>query len=79
MNPAEPNRSSALALVSVQVAAALLSVSTRQIYHLIGQGRLESFKLGRLRRISRASLEAYIASCADPPVRPGSMVAPRDI
>lgn len=78
-DPTDPANAPHGGLVTVQKAAQLLSVSTRQIYNLVGQGRLRSFKLGRARRISRESLDAYVASCADHPARPIAVPGRSDV
>jgi excisionase family DNA binding protein len=45
---------------NVEGAARALQVSTRQVWILIERGEIESFKMGRLRRIHRAALNAYV-------------------
>jgi len=52
-------------LLTPDMAAAELSVSRTIIYRLIGDGRLSSIKIGRSRRIPRASLDAFIASTTE--------------
>jgi len=44
-----------------EVAALLGGVGERFIWKLIGTGELPSFKLGRLRMVARADLDAFIA------------------
>ncbi len=47
---------------STEHAARLLDLSRRQIWYLIQRGDLDTIKIGRSRRIPRASLLAYIES-----------------
>jgi hypothetical protein len=43
------------------VAEQLLSIGHKQLYHLLQTNQLESFKEGNARKITLASIEAYIA------------------
>lgn len=47
-------------LVTVEVAAQMLSISRSQVYVLFRDGHLESVKIGRSRRIPVAALIACI-------------------
>lgn len=57
-------------LLTVQQAAERLNVSVRNIRHQIHQRRLPIVKIGRLVRIERGELDAFIERCrvdsADP-------------
>lgn len=48
-------------LYSIDEAARLLGVSRVELYRLIQRGEVLSVKVGRLRRVSRAALERYVA------------------
>ncbi len=48
-------------LVPVEEAARLLGLSRTKVFSLISSGELESVKIGRLRRVPRAALDAYVA------------------
>jgi excisionase family DNA binding protein len=48
-------------LLSVPEAARVLSCGRTNVYHMISTGQLESVKLGGLRRIPAAAVEAYVA------------------
>lgn len=47
-------------LVSVEEAAAQLSIGRTQAYALVQRGALKSVKIGRTRRVILASLNEYI-------------------
>ncbi len=47
-------------LYSASEVAVLLGCSRSYVYELIGNDRLESVRLGKLIRVPRVSLEAYI-------------------
>jgi excisionase family DNA binding protein len=49
-------------LLTVAEAARLLAVSERQVWRLVGLGLLDRIRLGRASRISRSSLNSFIAS-----------------
>jgi excisionase family DNA binding protein len=49
-------------LLTVAEAARLLAVSERQVWRLVGLGLLDRIRLGRASRISRSSLNRFIAS-----------------
>ena len=57
---ADTNGSAPL-LLNVQEAAALLGVGKGLVYELVAQDRLPHIKLGRVVRIPRQGLEAWIA------------------
>ena len=46
---------------SVKTAAKVLDLTERQVWTLVGEGEIESFKIRNSRRISREVLEKYIA------------------
>jgi len=48
-------------LHSPEEAAMMLRTSRSGVYGLIRRGELKSVKVGKLRRITRAELEAYVA------------------
>jgi excisionase family DNA binding protein len=50
-------------LLTVQQAAECLNVSVRNIRHQVHQRRLPIVKIGRLVRIERGELEAFIERC----------------
>ena len=56
-----------LSLLTVREATAVLGVSRSFLYELIGRGELESFKIGRARRVSRASLVRLLDRCRKEP------------
>jgi excisionase family DNA binding protein len=47
--------------LSVKEAAEVLDVGTSMIHNWIRQGRLHTFKAGKLHRISQADLDAFMA------------------
>jgi excisionase family DNA binding protein len=47
---------------SPKLAADYLSISQAELYKLLAQGDIKSWKYGKLRRISRAALDEWIAS-----------------
>ena len=51
--------------VRPRIAEELLSIGHKQLYELLGRGELESFKEGKARKITLASIEAYIARKLD--------------
>ena len=51
--------------VRPRVAEELLSIGHKQLYQLINSKQLESFTEGRARKITLASIEAYIARKLD--------------
>ncbi len=48
--------------VAPKIACKLLSIGTTRLYELLGSGALESYSEGRMRRITVASIKAYVAS-----------------
>jgi excisionase family DNA binding protein len=48
-------------LLTPEEAARRLGLSRTQIFRLIASKRLRSVKIGKLRRISRAALEEFVA------------------
>jgi len=51
-------------LASPQQTCHLLSISMSALYELLNAGKLESFKLGGSRKITMASIEAFVAEKA---------------
>ncbi len=49
-------------LYSFEEAGAILSVSGRQMQILVRQGLIPSVRIGRLVRLSRSDLEAYVGT-----------------
>nr|WP_043607360.1 MULTISPECIES: helix-turn-helix domain-containing protein [Protofrankia] len=49
-------------LLTVEEAADRLSVGRTTLYGLIGAGQITSVRIGRLRRLRLADIEAYAAS-----------------
>jgi excisionase family DNA binding protein len=47
--------------LSVKEAAEVLDVGTSTVHNWIRQGRLHTFKAGKLHRISQADLDAFMA------------------
>ncbi len=54
-------------LVSVDEAAAMLSLGRTSVYGLVMQNELQSVKVGRMRRIVVSSLHNYISRLLDQP------------
>lgn len=59
---ADPEPRPGRLLLSVVEAAELLGVSRAFAYELVLAGELPSVKLGRLRKVRRGELEAYVAA-----------------
>lgn len=72
---AQPSESTAKLLLSVTEAAARLGVGRTLMYELIRTGAIPSVRVGRLRRIRAADLEAYAAALAAAPVDPTDTAA----
>jgi len=51
------------ALLTVRQAAAMLTVSIRQVYNLINEGKLPHYRIGNAIRLSEADVEDYLADC----------------
>jgi excisionase family DNA binding protein len=49
-------------LLPVADVALILAVSTKKVYKMCDSGELRSAKIGRCRRVSRASVNAYLAA-----------------
>jgi excisionase family DNA binding protein len=45
---------------SVQSAARVLDLSVRKVWELVAEGEIESFKVGKSRRIRREALVAFV-------------------
>lgn len=54
--------------LTVEEVAQRLRVSKQTIYSWIAEGRLESTKLGRVRRIMASSVERFVAAGKNQPV-----------
>ena len=61
-------------LLTPDAAAAELSVSRTVIYSLLAEGRISSIKIGRSRRIPRASLETFIAEMSEENASPEAAI-----
>jgi len=64
-NEHQQSRSSPSALLKVTDAARDLSVSERSLWRLISAGKLATVRIGRSVRVTRASIDAFIASGGD--------------
>lgn len=51
-------------------AAELLGVQSRTLYRFIDEGRLPAYRFGRVIRVQRCDLEAFVRSCR---IEPGSL------
>lgn len=51
-------------------AAELLGVQSRTLYRFIDEGRLPAYRFGRVIRVLRSDLDAFIRSCR---IEPGSL------
>ena len=47
-------------LHSPEETAAMLGVSRSQVFELLARGEVESFKIGRLRKVPRDAIDAFI-------------------
>lgn len=56
--------------LGTQDAAAVLGITPRTLYRLINEGAVAAYKLGRVLRLKREDLDAYLESCR---VRPGEL------
>lgn len=56
----EPEWSSLKMLYTLEECGSLLSLSRSQLYRLVEQGDLESVKIGKSRRVTRAQLERFV-------------------
>lgn len=56
--------------LSVQAAATELEVTTRTIYRFINDGKLAAYRIGRVYRIMRTDLQAFLDSAA---LQPGDL------
>ena len=54
-----------LILMTPEAAAERLSISRTRIYELLASRRLESVKIGRLRRIRPEHLESFVARLSE--------------
>jgi excisionase family DNA binding protein len=67
--PPEPT-SDDLEWLSTPAAAKRLGITNRTLYRFINEGQLPAFKFGRVIRLKKIDVDAYIESCR---VEPGSM------
>lgn len=56
--------------LSTAVAAERLGITSRTLYRFIDEGQVPAFKFGRVIRLKKTDVDAYIESCR---VEPGSM------
>ena len=68
-------RSADALLLTVEQAAELLQISRCLAYDLIAQGKLPHVRLGRVIRVPRFGLEAWIARQAGVPAAPPEAVS----
>lgn len=54
------SRTSARLLYSVEEAADLLGIGRTFMFHLVATGEIDSFKIGKRRKIPRGALDSYI-------------------
>ena len=59
-----------LVWLSTPAAAERLGVTSRTLYRFIDEGQLPAYKFGRVIRLKKDDVDAYIESCR---VEPGSM------
>lgn len=52
-------------VLTVSEVAEYLRVTTKTVYALVKQGRLQSFRVGRAMRFHRADVEAFIEESKD--------------
>ncbi len=57
-------------LLTVEEAAARLSIGRTMMYELLSTGAVESVTIGRLRRVRPVDLEAFVAGLTPAPVVP---------
>ncbi|MGE3110090.1 MAG: helix-turn-helix domain-containing protein [Vicinamibacterales bacterium] len=62
MNSERPRESKQAALVKVPDAAHELAISKRSAWRLISAGKLDTVRIGRSVRVTRESIERFIAS-----------------
>lgn len=60
MPPPQPPAQPKL-MITVEEAGELIGVSRTDMYDLIGDGAIQSVKIGALRRVPRTALDAYVA------------------
>lgn len=53
--------------MSTKDAAEFLGVTLRSLYRFIDEGSLPAYKFGRVIRLTRGDVEAFIESCRIPP------------
>lgn len=62
-------------LYKIEEAAEYLRCGRSTVYVLLDTGSIDSFKIGRLRRIPRSELERYVASQMGGPTEPAASSA----
>jgi excisionase family DNA binding protein len=60
-------------LYTTSEAAELLGIGRTTLYLLLGQGAIESVKIGTLRRVSGPALQAYVEQLSEKPDRNTSL------
>ena len=68
--PSDDTASDEIEWLSTRVAAERLGITARTLYRFIDEGQLPAFRFGRVIRLKKADVDAYIESCR---VEPGSM------
>lgn len=58
--PDRPKRRPARLLYSVEEAADLLGIGRTYMFHLVASGEIDSFKIGKRRKIPGDALDGYI-------------------
>jgi excisionase family DNA binding protein len=56
--------------LGTHAAARYLGITTRTLYRMIDEGEVPAYKMGRVLRLQRAELEAYLEGCR---VKPGEL------
>lgn len=56
--------------LSTAAAAELLGVQSRTLYRFIDEGRLPAYRFGRVIRVMRSDLQAFVQSCR---IEPGTL------
>jgi excisionase family DNA binding protein len=60
---------SALELLTVREAAAMLRLSLSKIYRLLSTGELPCYKVGTRKLISKLDIRKFLESCRNEPVK----------
>lgn len=69
-DPSADQSDDEIAWLSTPAAAERLGITPRTLYRFIDEGQLPAFKFGRVIRLKKTDVDAYIESCR---VKPGSM------